>query len=60
MSEEQVISFSKQRAEICGACDKQVLKYNVRICSECSCPIWSKTKIKSATCPLNKWTIEEQ
>lgn len=55
MAEEQVIHWSKQREEICKDCDKQTLIFNVRTCKECGCAIWSKTKIKSASCPLNKW-----
>lgn len=47
--------LSKKRLNICRKCDKLEIKYNKEKCSVCGCYLKHKTRIKSETCPLNKW-----
>jgi hypothetical protein len=50
--------FVETRRDICKTCDSQKFYFNVRTCSECLCPIWTKTQVKSTECPLGKWGPE--
>lgn len=43
----------KGRMIICRSCDKLTA---INFCSECNCFMPLKTRLRSATCPLNKWT----
>lgn len=52
--------MSEARLEICGKCDKQVIKFTTRICGVCGCILAVKAAIKSFNCPLGKWDKEEQ
>lgn len=42
---------SEARAEVCKACES----YKIGLCTECSCPVFTKTRMASAVCPRNKW-----
>ena len=42
----------KNRLSICEKCDK---RNKLNMCTECGCFIITKTKLKNAECPLNKW-----
>lgn len=42
-----------QRMTICQGCPK--FKPTMKICGSCGCYLPAKTKLKGATCPLNKW-----
>ncbi len=42
-----------ERFSICLACPKLI--QSTKRCSECGCFMAAKTKLKKATCPLNKW-----
>ena len=42
----------KSRLGICEKCDK---RNKLNMCAECGCFIITKTKLKNAECPLNKW-----
>lgn len=41
----------QQRIEICESCDK----FKLYFCIKCNCYMPFKTRIESATCPVNKW-----
>lgn len=43
---------AEERINICAQCDK----FNdLGLCTECGCLMATKSKIESASCPLNKW-----
>lgn len=42
-----------RRIELCKACDR-LTSFN--ICKECGCFMPVKTRIKSAECPIGKWS----
>jgi hypothetical protein len=44
---------SKKRLAICLTCS-ELIKFG-NICSQCGCLMNIKTRIFSASCPLNKW-----
>lgn len=44
---------SIQRIEICNRCEQ--LFHLTRNCKRCGCFVDAKVKLKSASCPLNKW-----
>jgi hypothetical protein len=50
------------RLQICTQCDS--LQKPIYRCKECGCIMPAKAKLKTSTCPLNKWqdlqTINEQ
>jgi len=41
------------RFAICRRCPE--LTEMTRICKQCGCFMYAKTKLKDATCPLGKW-----
>ena len=45
----------KKRRKICNGCDKKKSLLGVAACSECNCPLKTKTLYVSYTCPLEKW-----
>lgn len=45
----------EQRLAECMGCDKLKTVLGIKTCSECSCPVKSKTKIASNECPIGKW-----
>jgi hypothetical protein len=42
---------AKARASICSTCPRN----QMNICKECGCPLVSKTRSMSSSCPINKW-----
>lgn len=44
--------IAEQRMAICKACPELLITGN---CKKCGCFMSSKTKIASASCPLDKW-----
>lgn len=44
---------SKERYSICQSCDR--FNQLTKLCNECNCIMFLKTKLQSATCPINKW-----
>jgi len=46
--------FVSLRREMCSICE---FKKNVGVdlCSKCGCIIEGKIRLKSSTCPINKW-----
>jgi hypothetical protein len=46
--------FAKRRWEICKECP-ELMMY---ICKQCGCFMPAKTRLRSANCPLQKWTSE--
>lgn len=44
---------AKKRMDICEQCDRLI--QTTKQCKECGCFMNLKTKLKQATCPLNKW-----
>jgi hypothetical protein len=47
----EVEKIAKERALICSECPNNKLG----ICSECGCPLISKTRSINSKCPINKW-----
>lgn len=45
--------LGKQRYDICLQCPELIDL--TKQCKQCGCVMTLKTKLKSATCPLNKW-----
>jgi hypothetical protein len=43
----------QQRIDTCKLCEKFIEK--TEQCAECKCVMTIKAKIKSSTCPLDKW-----
>lgn len=41
----------KERLQICKSCEKHKLGF----CMACGCSVKLKVKLKSASCPLEKW-----
>ena len=46
-------SISESRMSVCIDCDRYISL--TKQCKECGCVMPLKTKLKNATCPLNKW-----
>lgn len=46
-------SISESRMSVCTDCDRFISL--TKQCKECGCVMPLKTKLKNATCPLNKW-----
>lgn len=46
----------EQKAAICKTCEE---RSSLNFCNKCGCFIPLKIIPKGATCPLNKWVIEE-
>lgn len=44
-----------QRLEKCTSCEHKAFLTFVPVCAKCRCPIASKAKLDSSTCPMNKW-----
>jgi hypothetical protein len=44
---------AKSRMDICKGCPELIQITNQ--CKKCGCFMSAKTKLKNATCPLNKW-----
>ena len=57
---QSVNDFVERRRKICKECDRQKIILTIRQCVECGCPIWTKTKVKSTSCPLGKWGSEPE
>ena len=53
IDEKEVDKYAIARMEICRKCDQ--LKVKLPICRQCKCFMPVKTRIKSTSCPLNKW-----
>jgi hypothetical protein len=54
MNEESKNSlYYKERLEICRQCPR-LFKPTMQ-CKECGCFMRIKTRLKSASCPINKW-----
>lgn len=47
--------IAAKRFAICEACDRLNKAY---LCKECSCFMPAKVLVKSAQCPLDKWSRE--
>lgn len=47
----------ERRREVCNGCEHVVnaKAFGFQYCGKCKCPIWSKTKIVSASCPAGYW-----
>lgn len=41
------------RIQVCESCDKYLKR--AKICGECKCFVPAKTRLRYATCPLDKW-----
>lgn len=50
-------SLANHRRGICASCEKKRIEAvtGVELCDKCGCIIKAKTRLKHATCPLNKW-----
>ena len=46
-------AVAKERYSICQSCNN--FNKLTTLCKECSCIMLLKTKLQSATCPINKW-----
>jgi hypothetical protein len=46
-------AVSESRMSVCTDCDRFISL--TKQCKECGCVMPLKTKLKNATCPLNKW-----
>lgn len=46
---------TKRRRQICNSCSSNIKIMGTRVCSQCGCPIDSKTTIDSEKCLMNKW-----
>jgi len=46
-------STYKSRLKICNSCD--YLQKTVKICKDCKCFMPAKTRLKTSSCPQNKW-----
>jgi hypothetical protein len=46
-------AVSELRMSVCTDCDRFISL--TKQCKECGCVMPLKTKLKNATCPLNKW-----
>lgn len=46
---------TERRRQICKSCEANMEYMGTRICSECGCPIKSKTTVENEQCYLNKW-----
>ncbi len=46
---------TERRRQICKTCESNMEYMGTRICSECGCPIKSKTTVENEKCYLNKW-----
>jgi hypothetical protein len=66
---DDVETIAAERMEICNSCVKQSVNakaiagyHSVRPdvhCVECGCPLVSKTRALSSSCPLNKWKAKD-
>ena len=45
----------KERQAICGGCDKRATRAKIDYCSECGCPLATKLRAATESCPLGKW-----
>lgn len=63
-----VEAVAKQRLEICSTCPKHSQNAkgtgytSIRQddhCTECGCPLMSKTRCMSCDCPLKKWLAQD-
>ena len=46
-----------ERVKICESCDKYIKL--AKICSECKCFVPAKSRLRYATCPLEKWSKKD-
>lgn len=46
---------TKRRRQICKHCNENIKAMGIHICSQCGCPIKSKTTVESEKCLMNKW-----
>ncbi len=46
-----------KRMSICEPCENKrtVIKPDLMVCILCNCPILNTNKLKSSSCPINKW-----
>jgi len=44
-----------ERVKVCESCDKYLKM--AKICGECKCFVPAKSRLRYATCPLDKWEI---
>jgi ribosomal protein S27AE len=45
-----------KRLKICSKCEHLMTSIaNIKLCGKCGCVIKVKVKVKSTTCPVNKW-----
>lgn len=63
IKDEAIELVAKARLEICRSCEKHSSKNNTKRpdehCTECGCPLISKTRCLSCKCPLEKWMSHE-
>ena len=59
MIEEEPISFTEKRRDICRKCEHQKIIIGARFCDICGCAIWGKTLLKAEKCPEGKWDAEK-
>jgi hypothetical protein len=45
----------ENRAKICRTCEHKKQVVEVDVCEKCGCILVLKTKLKSSTCPINRW-----
>ena len=43
----------QERYEICKVCEYYT--WQIKICQKCGCWLPAKTRVKSFSCPINKW-----
>ncbi|EMO96079.1 MULTISPECIES: DUF6171 family protein [Leptospira] len=57
-NEKQETKFSNERLSTCLSCSLIIKTFLLERCSVCGCFVRLKTKIKSESCPISKWSKE--
>jgi len=53
---QEPLPYAERRIAICNACPE----YRMFICGKCGCMMPIKTRLRGASCPLNKWGPEPE
>jgi len=53
-NDQQQLSYAERRIAICQECPE----YKLFVCTKCGCMMPVKTRLRGASCPLNKWGPE--
>lgn len=53
------VTDRQTRVSLCNSCPERSESAGFGICNQCNCIISFKTFFKLASCPLNKWVINE-